>query len=178
MTAALIAALTLLSLAAPSSAAQRPAPPPAPAAEPQAGAANTGAKVPPIQDNGAFYELYFEETTEGEAGLTLEQFVKLCQDATNINFTYTEATAGQLKTAKLKRFGRKTIPKSDFYSFFQIMMIINEFVCTKIGPDHLAVVLIQSSAQTNRGGAGTHSRRTRCTSRPKTWTAMRTSRPC
>ena len=174
MTAALIAALTFLPFATPMSAAQRPGQPQAPAgqapapagqaqapagqapgAQGQSNAANTPGKVPPIQDNGAFYELYFEETTEGDAGLTLEQFVKLCQEATGINFTYTDATAGQLKAAKLKMFGRKTIPKSDFYSFFQIMMIINEFVCTKIGPDHLAVVLIQSSAPNNRGGGAT-----------------------
>ncbi len=167
MIAALFAALPLLTIAAPTPLVQRPGqpqpgaqnPPPAqkdPAAAPAPGsAASSQGKVPPIQENGAFYELFFEETTEGDAGLNLEQFVKLCEDATGINFTYSDTTAGQLKTAKLRMFGPKTIPKSDFYSFFQIMMIINEFVCTKIGPDHLAVVLIQSSAPNQRGGAGT-----------------------
>ncbi|MBL8863004.1 MAG: hypothetical protein JNK02_13485 [Planctomycetes bacterium] len=155
MTAALLAALSFLPIAAGplvqnpragAPAAQDPGAKPAPGAQ---------GKVPPIQDNGLFYELFFEETTEGEAGLTLEAFVKLCQDATGINFTYTEDTQRTLQTKKLKMFGRKTIPKSDFYSFFQIMLIINEFVCTKIGPDHLAVVLIQSSAQGGQRGAST-----------------------
>jgi len=165
MIAALFAALPLLTIAAPTPQAQRPGQPQPgvqnpPAAQkdpaaPGSPAAGKAGKVPPIQENGAFYELYFEESTEGDAGLNLEQFVKLCQEATGINFTYTETTAGALKQAKLKMFGPKTIPKSDFYSFFQIMMIINEFVCTKIGPDHLAVVLIQSSAPNQRGGGGT-----------------------
>ncbi|MCY2961503.1 MAG: hypothetical protein NTY35_15175 [Planctomycetota bacterium] len=176
MIAALFAALPLLSIAVPTPQAPRGAPakpgaqnPPAaqaqqpgPQKDPGAASAPKGesgasaaGKIPPIQENGAFYELYFEETTDGDGGLTLEQFVKLCQTATGINFTYTADTQGILAQKKLKMFGPKTIPKSDFYSFFQIMMIINEFVCTKIGPDHLAVVLIQSSAPNQRGGAGT-----------------------
>ncbi len=169
MIAALFAALPLLTIAAPlqqparggqpQPGAQNPPAQPAPQKDPaaagQAPGTNAPGKIPPIQANGNFYELYFEETTESDAGLTLEQFVKLCQQATGINFTYTQDTQGILAQKKLKMFGPKTIPKSDFYSFFQIMMIINEFVCTKIGPDHLAVVLIQSSAQNQRGGAGT-----------------------
>lgn len=165
MIAALIAALPLLTIAATTPPTQRPTQPgaqnPAPTPQPAAGQDAKGAttpagKIPPIQENGAFYELYFEETTDGQdGGLTLEQFVKLCQTATGINFTYTQDTQTNLANKKLKMFGRKTIPKSDFYSFFQIMMIINEFVCTKIGAEHLAVVLIQSSAPNQRGGAGT-----------------------
>jgi len=169
MIAALFAALPLLTSPAPllqaprggqpQPGAQNPAPAQEkPAAPKETGAAGTQAgtgKIPPIQENGAFYELFFEESSDGDKGLTLEQFVKLCQEATGINFTYTPDTQGILAGKTLKMFGRKTIPKSDFYAFFQIMMIINEFVCTKIGPDHLAVVLIQSSAPNQRGGAGT-----------------------
>jgi general secretion pathway protein D len=157
MTAALLAALALLPSAVspapigPAQGAEAPKPQ-EPGAQPAVGA---DGKIPRIQDHGQFLTLYFEEQTEGEAGLSLEAFVKLCQDATGINFTYTEQTAQTLKDKKLKMFGPKTIPKSDFYSFFQIMMIINDFVCTKIGPDHLAVVLIQSSQANQRQGGGT-----------------------
>ena len=110
-----------------------------------------GAKVPPIQDLGNFYQLTFDETDDPE-GMKLDQFVKICQEVTGINFTYTKETAGVLKQAPLRMFGPKRIPKSDFYSFFQIMMIINDFVCIRIGPDHLSVVLIQSLQGTGRGG--------------------------
>ncbi len=157
MIAALFAALPLLMIAVPV-AGPTPGPqnsPPTQKDPPPAAPAKPQGKIPPIQEHGDYYELYFEESTDGDSGLTLEAFVKLCQEATGINFTYTPDTQQILAQKKLKMFGRKTIPKSDFYAFFQIMMIINEFVCTKIGPDHLAVVLIQSSAQTNRGGGGT-----------------------
>jgi len=125
------------------------------AAAPQApGAGNPaagtqGGRVPPIQDVGEFYVLTFDETEDPD-GMKLEAFVKICQEVTGINFTYTKETAAVLKQAPLRMFGPKRIPKSDFYSFFQIMMIINDFVCVRIGPDHLSVVLIQSLA----GGAG------------------------
>ena len=101
--------------------------------------------VPPIQDVGEFYILNFDETG-GPDSLNLESFVKNCQDATGINFTYSSDTAQVLQRTTLRMFGTKRIPKSDFYQFFQIMMIINDFVCTKVGPDHLSVVLIQSMA--------------------------------
>jgi general secretion pathway protein D len=48
-------------------------------------------------------------------------------------------------------FGTKRVPKADFYSFFQIMMVINDFVCSRIGPEHISVVLISS---TNVAGKG------------------------
>lgn len=118
----------------------------------QGGGAQAG-RVPPIQDAGDFYILTFDETGDQAEGMTLEQFVKLCQQLTGINFTYTKDTAAQLVSAKLRMFGPKRIPKADFYSFFQIMMIINDFVCIRIGPEHLSVVLIQSlTAQGGRGG--------------------------
>ena len=115
----------------------------APSPQAAQNAPQAGERVPPIQDVGDFYVLNFEETG-GDEALSLEQFVKICQEATGINFTYTKETSQMLQVAKLRMFGPKRIPKSDFYSFFQIMMIINDFVCSRIGPDHLAVVVISS----------------------------------
>jgi hypothetical protein len=46
-----------------------------------------GAKIPPIQDVGNEYILTFDETG-GEDALTLEAFVKICQQTTGLNFTY------------------------------------------------------------------------------------------
>jgi hypothetical protein len=90
-------------------------------------------KIPPIQDVGNEYVLTFDETGAEDA-LTLEAFVKICQETTGLNFTYTDETRSDLNKKKLRTFGQKRIPKTDFYSFFQIMMIINDFVCSRIGP--------------------------------------------
>jgi general secretion pathway protein D len=102
---------------------------------------------PPIQDTGDFYILNFDETNEG---LTLEKFVKICQVATGTNFTYVQETAAALSKTPLRMYGSKRIPKGEFYSFFQIMMIMNDFVCSRVGPEHLAVVLIQNIQGNNR----------------------------
>jgi hypothetical protein len=145
----------------------RPTPAPAPASQtpapvtpPQAGTGQAGgaggqggARIAPIQDAGNEYILTFDESGEPDA-LNLEQFVKICQTTTGMNFTYTKETSQLLQQTKLRMFGQKRIPKTDFYSFFQIMMIINDFVCSKIGPDHLAVIVISSMSQgAQRGGS-------------------------
>jgi len=96
------------------------APAPAPAAS-QGG--QSGQKVPPIQISGDDYILTFDETG-GESALTLEYFVKLCQEFTGRNFTYSRDTGQALSQLKLKMYGPKRVPKKDFYSFFQIMMVI------------------------------------------------------
>lgn len=104
--------------------------------------------VPVIQDLGHSWVLNFDESPPGpggqDGGMTLEQFVKLCQENTGINFTYDKDTANLLRSTSITMFGTKEVRKEDFYSFFQILMIINKFVCTKIGPDHLAVVVVRS----------------------------------
>jgi general secretion pathway protein D len=131
--------------------ANQPQPQPAPNPAPVNPApTQTGPKIPPIQDAGDYYILNFDETS-GENQLTLEAFVKICQTVTNINFTYAPETGTSLKQLKLKMFGTKRVPKADFYSFFQIMMVINDFVCSRIGPEHISVVLISS---TNVAGKG------------------------
>jgi len=133
---------------------------PATVTPPQAGAGQAGAgggqgrpRIDPIQVTEHEYILTFDESGD-EDSLTLEQFVKICQETTGQNFTYSEETRPLLKQKKLRMFGQKRIPKADFYSFFQIMMIINDFVCSKIGPDHLAVIVISSMSQgAQRGGS-------------------------
>ena len=129
-----------------------PAPPPAPGQNAAQPGTTNRSKIPPIQDVGNEYVLTFDETGDADA-LTLEAFVKICQETTSLNFTYTDETRSDLSKKKLRMFGQKRIPKQDFYSFFQIMMIINDFVCSRIGPDHLSVIVISSLTQGgNRGG--------------------------
>lgn len=96
----------------------------------------------PIQVYGDDYVLNFAE--DDESAVTLEEFVVACEQETGIAFTYTDETAALLRQAKVRLIGTKTVPKKEFYAFFQIMMIINDFVCSEIGADPLSVVMIDS----------------------------------
>ncbi|MDF1801081.1 MAG: secretin N-terminal domain-containing protein [Planctomycetota bacterium] len=114
--------------------------------------ADDAAPVPPIQSEGEFYVINISEDPNN--GLQLEQFVKLCQEATGFNFTYTTETQALLAQQQVRLLGTKRIPKRDFYSWFQIMMVINNFACVEIGPVHLSVIQIQS-LQASGGNRGT-----------------------
>jgi general secretion pathway protein D len=97
-----------------------------------------------IQDDGDYYTLDLSEVDDG--GLTLRQFVKICQINTGLNFTLDESNSStvrqKLDNKKLLLYGTKRIHKDDFYSFFQIMMKINGFVCVQQGSGELAVIVI------------------------------------
>ena len=99
-------------------------------------------EVIPIQKDGDFYVLNFSEDLEDR--LNLEEFVKICQEVTGRNFTYSDQTGAKLKAAPLVMYGSKRILKENFYSFFQSQMFINDFVCGEVGPPRIAVILIQS----------------------------------
>ncbi|MEW6072349.1 MAG: secretin N-terminal domain-containing protein [Planctomycetota bacterium] len=109
-------------------------------------------EVPPIQEEGDFYVLNFSE--DPSQALTLEDFVKLCQEATHYNFTYTKDTAEELKKAPVVMLGTKRIAKQDFYAFFQIQMFINEFICIEIGPQRIRLILIQGLSAANKASPG------------------------
>ena len=111
-----------------------------------------GQDVPPIQEEGEFYVINISE--EADKTLKLEQFVQLCQEATGFNFTYSDMTKQPLSERNVRLLGTKRIPKRDFYSWFEIMMVINNFACVEIGPPHLSVVEIQSleASAGSRGG--------------------------
>ncbi|HIF40994.1 MAG TPA: hypothetical protein EYQ74_07840 [Planctomycetes bacterium] len=104
------------------------------------------APTPPIQvldaDN---YLLTFATggKDKGE-GMTLENFVQTCQSVTGITFTYDTETQGYLANAKVLLIGSKKVPKKDFYNFFQILLVINNFVCTQVGPEPISVIEITS----------------------------------
>jgi len=128
--------------------------PPARGAQGNAPATTTGqggGKLPIVADDGDFWIVAFDETE----GCDLESLTKMCQQTTGINFTYDQATQTKLAQAKVKIFGQKRFPKSEFYSFYQIIMFINGYVCTKIGPEGLSVVVIQEVAMQNQPGKGT-----------------------
>ena len=82
---------------------------------------NQDGVVPPIQDLGESWKISFDESEEG---MTLEQFVKSCQQTTGLNFVISKQSAQALAQERVRMFGTKRIPKSEFYSFFQIIMFI------------------------------------------------------
>jgi len=98
----------------------------------------------PIQAVGDDYILNFGSGETDEDRLDLQSFVEVCQEVTDIAFTYTEETANLLRSSSVRLLGTKRVPKDQFYEFFQIIMIINDFVCTEVGADPLSVIEINS----------------------------------
>ncbi len=105
-----------------------------------------------LQDDGEYITLDLSELDDG--GLTLRQFIKICQVNTGINFTLDESsgptTRQKLDSKKLLLYGRKRIKREDFYSFFQIMMKIHGFVCVTQGSGDLQVVVIAENLASNQ----------------------------
>ena len=99
--------------------------------------------LPPIQELGSTYVLNFAQG-EDEESMSLFQFTQACQQVTGRQFTWNEDTEGLLKQRRVRLIGTKSIQKERFYSFFQVMMIISDFVCTEIGEDDIAVIKIDS----------------------------------
>jgi hypothetical protein len=119
----------------------------------QGGQGNQADQAPqPVIDAGDHFILNFglPQPGVGTEGYSYAKFVQLCQELTGINFTYSDETSTMLENVKVRLLGPKRVPKDEFYSFFQIMMIINSFVCTNIGPDHLSVVQISSMKTQDR----------------------------
>ncbi len=108
-----------------------------------------GDPVAPIQAVDDHYVLNFSE--DKEERISLEYFVKLCQEATQLNFTYNSQTETSLAQQSVVMFGEKRIRKEDFYPFFQIQMFINDYVCVEVGPPHISIILIQSLSNQARG---------------------------
>lgn len=148
--------------------AQQPQPPvrPAAAAQPprsgavtggqntsrSSGGGSSGEGSGELVDIGDFYLLSMDEQGDG---IDLLWLTKMCQTATGKNLTPDKTTTDTLAQTKVRMFGQKRIPKAEFYEFYQILMFINGFTITKVGPDHLAVYLIQAlvGQPAGRGGA-------------------------
>ncbi|MEZ5976025.1 MAG: secretin N-terminal domain-containing protein, partial [Planctomycetota bacterium] len=108
--------------------------------------------IPPIQEVGSEYILNFPQSPDGQSGMSLAQFVQACQQVTGLTFHVKEDAASRLSTSFVRLLGPKRIPKDKFYSFFQILMVVNDFVCTEIGPAGISVIQIDSIAPGNAAG--------------------------
>ena len=107
----------------------------------------SGQEVPPIQLDGEYFVINIANTKDDQ--LTLEQFIGLCQEATGLKFTYSDETKRQLEERTMRLLGTMRVPRDEFYSWFQVMLIIEQFACIEIGPPHLAVIQIQNLAGGN-----------------------------
>ena len=106
-----------------------------------------GEEVPPIQLVGDYFVINIANTKDNQ--VSLEQFIGLCQEATGLNFTYSTDTQRGLADRKMRLLGTMRVPRDEFYSWFQIMLIIEQFACIEIGPPHLAVIQIQDLGAAN-----------------------------
>jgi general secretion pathway protein D len=104
-----------------------------------------------LQEQGEYLLLDLSELDD--QGLTLRQFIKVCQLNTGLNFTLDETTGAgirqKLDSKRLLLYGPKRIKRADFYSFFQIMMKIHGYVCVQQGAGDLAVIVITEQLAAN-----------------------------
>lgn len=116
--------------------AQEPGIPTPPAPTPVVSPANTDDTI----------ELKFDETGEG---VTIEAFVKICQQNTGFTFTFSDdPQAKQQLSTKIRILGTLKIPKKEFYSTFQTIMKINDFVCVEMGQGAGRIIVITSLKST------------------------------
>jgi general secretion pathway protein D len=146
----MIASLLALPLILPAAPAA-PAPAASPTPHPEPVHAQDDDPPPPIQvlDDDNYLLTFAAGSKDSDEGMTLEHFVQACQSVTAttdspLTFTYDDETRGYLAAARVLLIGSKTVAKKDFYNFFQILLVINDFVCTEVGPDSISVILITS----------------------------------
>jgi general secretion pathway protein D len=115
-----------------------------PATEPGTDPTVTEIQVPEgvLEEEGDIVTLRFTET-EGEQ-LRYDQFIKMCQQVTGRVFTIDSESNNV--TSRLENpvvlIGKIQIERSEFYSFFQIMMKINGLVCVEQGAGDMMVTMI------------------------------------
>ncbi|HKB17364.1 MAG TPA: hypothetical protein VKF62_14950, partial [Planctomycetota bacterium] len=153
--AALRAAALLLSPALAPAQDEPPQPPPGQPGQaptlPAPGKEKIAARQPEetLTEEKGYYVINFDASPDG---VTLEQFVQICQETTQLNFTWKADAEQFLKSTKVKLLGKKRIPKDKdrFYAFFQTILKINEFVCLEVGRRPLEVILLVSLRGTDR----------------------------
>jgi general secretion pathway protein D len=94
------------------------------------------------ESDGEYITLRFNQA-EGEQ-LNYEQFIKICQKYTGINFTVDgeSSPVKQRLENPVVLFGAKRFKRDDFYAFFQIMLKINGLVCVEQGSGDLSITMI------------------------------------
>ena len=78
-----------------------------------------------------------------ERSMTVEEFVKVCQQVSGFSFTYAEATQTAMNAASLRLDGPDRVPFPEFESFLAVQLGRCGFTCEPVGPEHLRVFLVQ-----------------------------------
>lgn len=118
-----------------------PAQAPARGAAPAAAAGGAQGSMPNVVEVGDYIVISVDET--GTDSIDLQWLTKVCELYTGIVFTYDDATSNALAQAKVRLIGTKRVPKSEIYSFYQILMFIHGYILTRVGPEPLSIVLVQ-----------------------------------
>lgn len=98
----------------------------------------SAAPSPVVESSETTLTISLPETGDG---ISLEQFIKICQENTKYSFTFTDE-AKQNLSRKIRLIGKYTTPKKDFYNFFQTIMRIHEFVCVEMGRREAPIIVI------------------------------------
>jgi hypothetical protein len=80
--------------------------------------------------------------TDGKT-VTLEEFLKACQEASGMNFTYSGATKDALSAKSVTLLETKRIRSGEFEHFLGTLLTLNGLEAEHIGPEHLHVLLIK-----------------------------------
>lgn len=78
--------------------------------------------------------------------MTAEEFVKRCQEATRLNFTYDKDTREALAAQEFRFDGPKKLPASEISGFVTAQLAHCGLTCKAIGPEQLHTFLITSAA--------------------------------
>ncbi len=78
--------------------------------------------------------------------LTAEGFLKVCQGVSGWNFTYTESTRAALSAQSVSLADTDRIPAAEFERFLAAHLDACGFMCERVGPEHLRVILVKPRA--------------------------------
>jgi len=102
--------------------------------------------------DGDYIVLNFDET--GTGGLTISQFIKICQINTGRNFMVEQgqkSSTGIALDEAIILYGTKRIKRKNFYSFFQAILKFHGLACIELGKGELAITLITKATQGSSG---------------------------
>jgi hypothetical protein len=75
-----------------------------------------------------------------------EEFVRVCQQESGFNFTYSQATQQALATTRVQIEGTGRVMPTEFESFLRAELGRAGFTCKRTGPEHLRVLLVETRA--------------------------------
>jgi hypothetical protein len=78
--------------------------------------------------------------------MSVEEYVKVCQEISGTNFTYTADTQAAMRGADLLVPGPRRITSGEFETRMAAILGEHGLVMRHVGPEHLDVILIERRA--------------------------------